>query len=148
MRLRVGHHHSRFWPILARFMVKYSLFWDPKSISMVVEPQGSLTCRSSTLIVWADSCPFHALLLTMLGSRSDSTIDEPWGGFMCRSSALTVLADSGPFHGQVLTVLGSQIDFHGCGTPRFAYASVINTHSLGRSWPVSWTITHCFGVPE
>ena len=23
--------------------------------------------------------------------------------------------------------------------------SVMNTHSSGRFWPVSWTITHCFG---
>ena len=26
--------------------------------------------------------------------------------------------------------------------------SVINTHSFGRFWAVSWTITHHFGVPE
>ena len=55
---------------------------------------------------------------------------------------------SGPFHGLLLTVLGSQSDFHGCRTPRCAYVSVINNHSFGRFWPVSWTITHCFGVPE
>ena len=28
------------------------------------------------------------------------------------------------------------------------YMSVTNTGSFGRFWPVSWTITHCFGVPE
>ena len=26
--------------------------------------------------------------------------------------------------------------------------SVINTHSFGQFCPVSWTITHCFGVPK
>ena len=26
--------------------------------------------------------------------------------------------------------------------------SVINTHSFGRFWHVSWTISHCFWVPE
>ena len=71
VRLRVGHQHSQFWPILARFMDYYSLFWVPGVISMSDEPQGALTCRSSTLTVLADSGPFHVLLLTVLGSCSD-----------------------------------------------------------------------------
>ena len=52
------------------FMDYYSPFWGHKAISMVVEFQGALTCRSSTIIVWADSGPFHGLLLPVLGSRS------------------------------------------------------------------------------
>ena len=107
MRLRVGDQHWQFWPILARFMDYYSLFWGPGVISTIDEPQGALTCRSSTL---------------------------------------AVLADSGPFHGLLLTVLGSQSDFHGCRTPRCAYVSVINNHSLGRFWPISWTITLFWGL--
>ena len=71
MRLRVGHEHSQFWLILARFVDYYSPFWGPKLISMVVEPQGALTCWSSTLAVLADSGPFRVLLLTVLGSLSD-----------------------------------------------------------------------------
>ena len=70
---------------------------------------------------------------------------NPWC-IMCLSSTLTVLADSGPFHGLLLTVLGSQSDFHGCRTPRCAYVSVINNHSLGRFWPVSWTTTLFWGL--
>jgi hypothetical protein len=69
--LRVIHQHSLFWLILARFMGYYSPFWGPGAISMVVEPQGALTYRSSTLTVLADSGPFHGLLLTDLGSRSE-----------------------------------------------------------------------------
>ena len=69
--LPVGHQHSQFWPILARFMDYYSPFWGPEAISIVVEPQGALMCRSSTLAVLADSSPFRGLLLTVLGSRSD-----------------------------------------------------------------------------
>ena len=88
-------------------MDDYSPFWGPKVISVVIEPQGMLTCWSSTL---------------------------------------PVLADSGPFHGLLLTVLGSQSDFQGCRTPRCAYVSVINNHSLGRFWPVSWTITLFWGL--
>ena len=64
VRLRVGHQHSQFWPILARFVDYYSRYWGPKAISMVVEPQGALPCRSSTNIVWADSAPFLGLLLS------------------------------------------------------------------------------------
>ena len=71
VRLRVGHQHSQFWPILARFVDYYSLFLGAGVISMIDEPQGVLTCRSSTLAVLADSGPFHGLLLSVLGSRSD-----------------------------------------------------------------------------
>ena len=107
MRLRAGHQHSRFWSILTRFVHYYSPFWGREVIYMLVEHQGVLTSRSSTL---------------------------------------TVLADSGPFHGLLLTVLGSQSDFHGCRTPRWAYMSVINNHSLDRFWPISWTITLFWGL--
>ena len=72
VRLPVGHQHSQFWPILARFMDYYSLFWCLGVISTIDEPQGTLTCRSSTLIVLADSGPFCGLLLTVLGSQSES----------------------------------------------------------------------------
>ena len=71
VHLHVGNQHSQFWPILARFVDYYSLFLGPEVISIVVEPQGTLTCRSSTLTVLADSGPFRGLLLTFLGPRSD-----------------------------------------------------------------------------
>ena len=82
------------------------------------------------------------------GPRAISTIDEPRGSFMCPSSTLRVLANSDGFRGLLLTVLGSRSDFHSCWTPRCAYVLVINTRSFGRFWPVSWTITHRFGVPK
>ena len=71
VRLRVGYQHSRFWPILARFMDYYSLFCGPGVISTINEPWGAFTCWSSTLTVLADSGPFNGLLLTVLGSRID-----------------------------------------------------------------------------
>ena len=71
VRLCVGHQHSQFWRILAHFLDYYSPFWGPEAISIVIEPEGALMCRSSTLAVLADSGPFHGLLLTVLGSRSD-----------------------------------------------------------------------------
>ena len=109
VRLRVGHQHSQIWPILARFVDYYSLFWGPGVSPTIDEPQGALTCRSSILLV---------------------------------------LAGSGPFRGLLLTVLGSRSNFHDCRTPRCAYVSIINTRNFGRFWTISWTITHCFGVPE
>ena len=71
MRLRVGHQHSQFLSILTRFVDYYSPFWGTEAISIVVEPEGALTCRSSTIAVPADSGPFHGLLLTVFGARSD-----------------------------------------------------------------------------
>ena len=67
MRLRVGHQHSQFWPILARFLDYYSLFWAPGVISTIDEPRGAFMCRSLVLAVLADSGPFNGLLLTVLG---------------------------------------------------------------------------------
>ena len=71
VRLCVRRQHSQFWPILTCFVDYNSLFLGPEAISIVVEPQGVLTCWSSTLAVLADSGPFHGLLLTVLGSQSD-----------------------------------------------------------------------------
>ena len=112
MRLRVGHQHSHFWPILAHFLYYYSPFWGPEPISIVIEAQGALTCRSSTLAVLADSGPFLGLLLIVLSSQAISTVTEPQGVLTCWSSTLVVLADSGLFHGLLVTVLRSRSDFH------------------------------------
>ena len=71
VRLRVGHQHRQFWPILACFTDYYSLFWDLGVTSTINEPWGAITCRSSTLAVLADSGPFRGLVLTFLGARSD-----------------------------------------------------------------------------
>ena len=71
MRFRVGHQHSKFWPILTRFVDYYSPFWGPEAISIVAKPQGALMCRLSALAVLADFGLFRGLLLTVLVSRSD-----------------------------------------------------------------------------
>ena len=71
MCLRVGRQDSLFGPILAHLLDYYSLFWGPGVISMINEPRGAFTCRSSTLEVFVDFGPFRALLLTFLGSQSD-----------------------------------------------------------------------------
>ena len=71
VRLSVGHQHSWFLSILARFMDYYSLFWSPGVMYTSNEPWAAFTSRSSTLVVLADSGPFLGLLLTDLGSLSD-----------------------------------------------------------------------------
>ena len=71
MRIRVGHKHSQFWTVLARFVEYYSLFWVPGVISTVKEPRGAFTSRSSTLTVFTDCDPFRGLLITVLGSQND-----------------------------------------------------------------------------
>ena len=113
MRLRFGLQHSRFLSILTRFVHYYSPFWGREVIYMLVEHQGVLTSRLSTLTVLADSGPFHGLLLTVLGSRSDFH-NESRGALTFRSSTLAVFIDSDPFYGLLLTVLGLQSDFHSC----------------------------------
>ena len=112
MRLRVGHQHSQIWPILARFLDYYSLFWGPGEVSTINEPWGAFMFRPSTLAVLADSDPFHGLLLTVLGPQTGFIVVEPQGAHTCRSSTLTFLADSGQFPGLLLTVLGSRSDLH------------------------------------
>ena len=81
MRLRVGHQHSWFLSILTRFVDYYSPFWGPEAIYIVVEPQGALTCRSSTIAVWADFGSFLGLLLSFGCPGVISTIYEPRGAF-------------------------------------------------------------------
>ena len=75
------------------------------------------------------------------GLKAISIVVEAQRMLTCWSSTLAGLVNSGLFHGLLHTVLGSQSNFHGCRTPRCAYVSVIKNHSLGRLWPVSWTIT-------
>ena len=95
VRLRVGHQHSRFWLILARFMGYYSPFWGPGVISIVVDVYVSVINIHSFWPILARFLEYKSLFW---GPKVISTIDEPRGVFTCRSLALAVLADSGPFH--------------------------------------------------
>ena len=56
---------GRFWPVSWTI----TQFWGPKVISMIDEPRGAFTCRSSTLPIFVDSELFRGLLLTVLGVR-------------------------------------------------------------------------------
>ena len=112
MHLCVAHQHSQFWPILARFVEYYALFWGIEVISTINEPRVRLRFGHQHL----HFCPILAFFVyyysLFWGPGVISTINEPRRAFTCRSSTLTVLADSGPFRGLLLTVLGSRSDFH------------------------------------
>ena len=112
MRLRVGHQHSQFWAILARFMDYYSLFWGPGVISTVDEPRVRLRVGHQHPQFWPILASFVDYYSLFWGLGVISTIDEPRGAVMCRASTPAVLADSGQFRGLLLTVLGSRSDFH------------------------------------
>src|SRR6187399_2496102 len=94
LSLRVGHQHSRFWPILACFLDYYSLFWGPGVISRIYEPRGAFSCRSSALAVFSILTRFMNYYPPFWCSRVISTTDEPRGAFSCRSSTLEVLSNS------------------------------------------------------
>ena len=81
----------------------HSLFWGPGVISALDEPLGSSTCRSSTLVVFGDSDPFHGLLIIVWGPRAISMVVESQGVLTCWSSGLAVWADSDPFLGLLLS---------------------------------------------
>ena len=69
----------------------------PKAVSIVIEPQGALMCRSSTLAVLDDSGGFRGLLLPVRGPDAICIVVELQGVLTCRSSTLAILADSDPF---------------------------------------------------
>ena len=145
MRLRVGHQHSKFLPILARFMGYCSPFWLPDRFPRLTNTRVHLRVGQQHSQFWPILARFVDYYSLFWGPGVSPTIDEPQGALTCRSSTLVVLAGSGPFRGLLLTVLGSRSESHDWRTPRCAYVSVINTRSFGRVWPVSWTITHFLG---
>ena len=114
MRLRIGHQHSQFWPILARFMDYYSLFCGPGVISTINEPWGALRVGHQHSQVWPILTRFVDYYSPIWGPAAIPIVVEPQDVLTCRSSTLAVFVDSGPFRGLLLTVLGPHSDFHSC----------------------------------
>ena len=77
MPLHVGHQHSQFWPILARFVDYYSLFRGPEVTSTIKKPRGAIMSRSSTLIFWLILARFMDYYSLFWGPEVTSTINEP-----------------------------------------------------------------------
>ena len=84
----------------------FGSFWGPRAIFTTDDPQGALTCRSSTLTVWPILARFMDYYSLFWGPEVMTTSDEPCGAFTCRSWTLTILADSGPIRGLLVTILG------------------------------------------
>ena len=112
MRLRVGYQQSQLWPILARFVDYYSLFWGPGVISMINEFWVRFRFGHQHSRFWPILTHFVDYYSPFLGPKRISIVVEPQGALTHRSSTLTDLADSGLFHGLLLTVLGSRRGFH------------------------------------
>ena len=112
LRLHVGHQHSQFWPILARFMDYYSLFWGPRVISTIDDPGVRLLVHRHQSQFWLILTRFMDYYSPFWGPEAIFTVVKPQGALACRSSTLAVLADSGLFRGILLTVLGSRSAVH------------------------------------
>ena len=69
--LRIGHQHSQFWPILARFVDYYSLFCGPGVISTINEFWVRFRFDHQHSQFLPILARFVDYLLTVLGSRSD-----------------------------------------------------------------------------
>ena len=113
MRLRVGHQHWQFWPILARFMDYHSLFRGPGVVSRLTNPVARLRVGHQHWKVWPMLAHFLDYYSLFWGREAISIVVEPKGAVTCRSSTVAVLADLEPFHRLLLTVLGSRGGFHG-----------------------------------
>ena len=133
-----NHSLGRFGPVSWTI----TLFWGLAVISMIDEPLVRLRVGGQHSHIRPILVRFVHYYSAFWGPRAIFTIDEPRGVFTCPSSALTVLANSGLFHGLLLTVLGSWSDYLDYQTLGCIYMLVINIGSIGRFWPVSWTITH------
>ena len=67
VRLRVGHQHSQFWPILARFMDYCSLSWVHERFPRLTNPEVRLCVVMNNPSIF-DFGLFHDVLLTILES--------------------------------------------------------------------------------
>ena len=114
MRLRAGHQHSQIWPILARFVDYYSLFWGPGVISTINEFWVRFRFGHQHSQFWPILARFMDYYSLFWRPRVISTINESRGAFTFRPSTLAVLADSEPFRGLLLTIFGPQTNFHSC----------------------------------
>ena len=89
----------------------YSLFWGPGVISTIDEPQGALTCRSSTHAVLAESGPLVDYYSLFWGPCVISILVIPNGPRTSTPPTVIVLTDSDPFRGVLLPVLESWSDY-------------------------------------
>ena len=85
MRLRVGHQHSQFWPILGRFVDYYSLFLGPGVIYTINEPWVRFHFGHQHSQFWPILARFLDYYSPFWGSEAISIVVEPQGALMCRS---------------------------------------------------------------
>ena len=79
VRLRVGHQHSPFWPILAHFVDYYSLFWGPGVISTINEHWVRLCVGHQHSQFWRILAHFLDYYSPFWGPEAISIVVEPQG---------------------------------------------------------------------
>ena len=131
----------RFWSVSCTTTY---LFGVPEGFPRLTIPGVRLHVRRQHSLLWPILTRFVDYYSPFWGPEAISIVVEPQGALTSWSSTLTVLADSGPFRGLLLTVLGSWSDFHDY-EPWGAFTCRSSTLTILAD---SWTITHCFGVPD
>ena len=84
MRLRVGHQHWQFWPILARFVDYYSLFVGTGVISTINELWVRLRVGYKHWHFWPIQTHFLDYYSLFWGPEAISIVVETQGALTCR----------------------------------------------------------------
>ena len=81
MRLRVGHQHSQFWPILVHFEQYYSSFWGARVILRIDDPRGALRVHRQHSQFWPILTRFVDYYSLFCGPGVIAMINEPLDAF-------------------------------------------------------------------
>ena len=104
VHLRVCHQHSQFWPILARFLDYYSVFWSKRDFHDLGTPWCVYVSVNDTHNFGQFLVCFVYYYSPFWRPRAISIIYNPRGAFASLSSTLTVLANSDAIRGLLLII--------------------------------------------
>ena len=102
--LRVSHQHPQFWPILARFLDYYSVFWSKRDFHDLRTPWCVYVSVNDTHNFGQFLVCFVYYYSPFWRPRAISMIHNPQGAFASLSSTLTVLANSDAIRGLLLII--------------------------------------------
>ena len=108
--LRIGHQHSHFWPILARYLNYNSVFGFKCDFHDLRTPWCVYVSDNDTHNFGQFLVRFVYYYSPFWRPRAISTIYNPRGAFASLSSKLTVLANSDAIRGLLLIIYGSRSD--------------------------------------
>ena len=102
--LRIGHQHSHFWPILARFLDYYSVFGSKRDFHDLRTPWCVYVSVNDTHNFGQFLVRFVYYYSPFWRPRAISMIYNPRGAFASLSSTLIVLANSDAIRGLLFTI--------------------------------------------